>query len=268
MLEVSALIIPSFLAGVLTFLAPCTLPLVPAYLSFISGSSIADLQDPEKAKKVRVKIFLNGLMYVIGFSAVFIALGSLFGLGGAAFLQYRPIITRIGGVLVLFFGMFLLLPALNIITGGRFKLSRIPGFSFFAADRQISIPKRFKPGNPVSSLLFGGTFAFGWTPCVGPILGTILTFAASSGTVGTGSFLLFVFSAGLAIPFLATALAIGWTSRHFAKIGKWLNVVSIVGGIFLILMGIIMITDNYNLWIATFYQLFDFINYDSILEYL
>jgi cytochrome c-type biogenesis protein len=268
MLETSALILPSLIAGILTFLAPCTLPLVPAYLSFISGSSIADLRDPEKAGKVRVKIFLNGLLYVIGFSTVFVIIGSLFGLGGATFLQYRPLITQIGGALVILFGLFLIVPALNLITGGKLNLSRIPGFSFFAADRQISISSKFKPGNPVSSLLFGATFAFGWTPCVGPILGTILTFAASSATVGTGAFLLLVFSAGLAIPFLVTALAIGWTSKHFAKIGQWLNWVSVLGGAFLILMGVVMLTDSFNLWIATFYQLFDFINYESILEYL
>tara|TARA_Y100000310_G_scaffold344267_2_gene456108 strand:- start:4685 stop:5488 length:804 start_codon:yes stop_codon:yes gene_type:complete len=261
-------VIPAFIAGILTFLAPCTLPLVPAYLSFISGASAADLRDPERALKARAKVFINGLFYVLGFSLVFIILGSLFGLGGAAFLQYRPLITRFGGALVILFGLFLLLPALNTLLGGKIPLSRIPLFTFFARDRQLSIGRKLKPGNPLSSFLLGITFAFGWTPCVGPILATILTFAASSATVGKGALLLVVFSAGLAIPFLLVALAIGWSLKHLAKAGKYLNWVSIVGGLFLILLGIFMVTDNFALWIAYFFQLFDFINYEALLEYL
>jgi len=262
------LIIPSFIAGLLTFLAPCMLPLVPAYLSFISGASAADLRNPEKAPGAWFKVFLNGLFYVLGFSVVFIILGSLFGLGGAAFLQYRPLITRFGGALVIFFGLFLMLPALNVLLGGKIPFSYIPLFNFFARDRQLSVGKKFKPGSPLSSFLLGVTFAFGWTPCVGPILATILTFAASSATVGKGALLLVVFSAGLAIPFLLVALAIGWSLKHLAKAGKYLNWVSIVGGLFLILLGIFMVTDNFALWIAYFFQLFDFINYEALLEYL
>ena len=267
-MEATAFIIPAFIAGILTFLAPCTLPLIPAYLSFISGASAADLRDPKSALRARAKVFMNGLSYVVGFSLVFIALGSLFGLGGAAFLQYRPLITRFGGALVILFGLFLFLPALNLLLGGKIPLSRIPLFSFFAKDRQLSVGKRFKPGNPLSSFLLGVTFAFGWTPCVGPILATILTFAASSATVGTGTVLLTVFSAGLAIPFLLVALAIGWASKYLVKAGKYLNWVSIVGGLFLILLGLFMVTDNFALWIAVMYQAFDFINYDALLDYL
>lgn len=267
-MEPIAFIIPAFIAGILTFLAPCTLPLVPAYLSFISGASAADLQDPKRALKAKVKVFLNGLFYVLGFSIVFIILGSLFGLGGAAFLQYRPLITRIGGGLVILFGLFLFLPALNLLLGGKIPLSRIPLFNFFARDRQLSVARKLKPGNPLSSFLLGVTFAFGWTPCVGPILATILTFAASSATVGTGALLLIVFSAGLAIPFLLVALAIGWASKYLVKAGKYLNWVSIVGGLFLILLGVFMVTDNFALWISVMFRAFDFINYEVLLEYL
>ena len=267
-MEATAFIIPAFIAGILTFLAPCTLPLVPAYLSFISGASAADLRDPKKALKARVKVFTNGLFYVLGFSIVFIILGSLFGLGGGVFLQYRFLITKIGGILVIFFGLFLLLPALNMLFGGKFDLNRIPLFSFFARDHQLAITKKLKPGNPVSSFLLGFTFAFGWTPCVGPILAVILTFAASSATVGAGTLLLIVFSAGLAIPFLLVALGIGWALKHLSKASKYLNWVSIIGGLFLILMGIFMVTDNFTLWIAVMYQALDFINYDALLDYL
>ncbi len=254
-MEITPFIIPAFIAGILTFLAPCTLPLVPGYLSFISGASAEDLKNPQTAKRARLKIFFNGLLYVIGFSAVFIVLGSLFGLGGAALLQYRFLITQIGGLFVILFGLFLLAPTL-------------PMFRFFLAERQVPGIKNLKPGNPVSSLIFGSAFAFGWSPCVGPILGTVLTLAASTVTVGKGALLLVVFSLGLAVPFLATALAIGWASQHLAKLGKYLNVVSAVGGVFLILLGVLMVTNNFALWIAWLYQLLGFINYESLIEHL
>ena len=266
-MDTVSLVIPAFVAGIITFLAPCTLPLVPGYLSFISGSSVADLQDPEKAKRARFKIFLNGLFYVIGFSTIFIIIGSLFGLGGSVLFQYRETLAQAGGLFVVFFGVFLVAAAVTGITNNRLNLLKIPPFSFFSGDHQFPLTKGLKPGSPGSSLIFGGTFALGWSPCVGPILGAILTFAASSATVGQGAFLLFMFSLGLAIPFLLTALAIGWASTHLVKIGKYLNWVSVVGGIFLILLGILMFTNSFAIWIGVSYQFFDLIGfgYEEIL---
>ena len=266
-MDTFSLVIPAFIAGIVTFLAPCTLPLVPGYLSFISGSSIADLQDSMKAKKARAKIFLNGVFYVIGFSSVFILLGTLFGLGGAVFFQYRDIIARAGGVFVILFGLFLIAAAVTALTSNRLNFLKIPPFSFFTGDYQPKWAKGLKPGNPFSSLVFGGTFALGWSPCVGPVLGAILTFAAASATVGQGAFLLLVFSAGLAIPFLLTALAIGWASTHLVRIGKYLNWVSLLGGIFLILLGIAMATNSFALYLGLSYQFLDALNieYEQLL---
>jgi cytochrome c-type biogenesis protein len=251
-----SLIIPAFIAGILTFLAPCTLPLVPGYLGFISGASLEDLKDPSKSKKVRAKIFLNGLLSVLGFSIVFIILGSLFGLGGSALAQYRVWLSRIGGVFVIFFGLFMM---------GAFRL---PFLDFLSTEKQINALKFMKPGNPISSLVFGATFAFGWTPCVGPILGAVLTLAAASTTVGQGALLLAVFSAGLAVPFLVIALGIGSATQYLAKITKYLNIVSIVGGVFLVFLGILLLTDSFSLWLAYAYQLFNFVDYDKLLEFL
>ena len=248
-----SLIIPAFIAGILTFLAPCTLPLVPGYLGFISGVSANDLQDPSKSKLARRKIFLNGVLYVIGFSLVFIILGSLFGLGGAALVKYRIWFSRIGGIFVIFFGLFMM---------GVLKLS------FLNVEKHITSVKALKPGNPVSSLIFGAAFAFGWTPCVGPILGSILTLAASSATIGEGAFLLAVFSLGLAVPFLIIAASIGSASAYLLKLSKYLNVITIIGGVFLVFLGILLLTNNLGIWIAYFYRLFNFINYDSLLDYL
>lgn len=243
-MDIPALVIPAFIAGILTFLAPCTLPLVPGYLSFISGGGTG-----------KGKILLNGLFYMVGFSAVFIVLGSLFGLGGSALIQYRFILTRVGGIFVILFGLFLLAPTLPI-------------FQFLLPERQIVLLRKLKPGNPLSSLVFGSTFAFGWSPCIGPILGTVLTFAASSATVGKGALLLGVFSLGLALPFLVTALAIGAAQTLFTKISSYLSAVSIIGGVFLIALGLMMLTDNLEVWIAFFYQFFNFLNYDALLKYL
>jgi cytochrome c-type biogenesis protein len=252
----TSLIIPAFIAGILTFLAPCTLPLVPGYLGFISGVSLEDLKDPEKTKKARFKIFLNGVFYVLGFSIVFIILGSLFGLGGSALAPYRVWLSRIGGLFVILFGLYMI------------GILRFSFFNFLNAEKQFNVSKYIKPGTPFSSLAFGSAFAFGWTPCVGPVLGAILTLAATSTTVGQGAFLLAVFSMGLAIPFLLIAAGISSASEHLNKITKYLNAVSIIGGIFLVVLGILLLTDRFAVWIAYSYQLFDFINYERLLDLL
>lgn len=248
-----SLIIPSFIAGILTFLAPCTLPLVPGYLGFISGASLDDLKDPEKAGKARKKIFLNGLFFVIGFSLVFIVLGSLAGFAGRSLIQYRFWLSRIGGVFVIVFGLFMM---------GVLKLP------FLTKERQLHVPSIFQRGKPFNSFILGFAFALGWTPCVGPILGSILTLAAVSSTVGQGAILLAVFSLGLAVPFLIIAVGIGWASQHLNKISKYLNAISFIGGIFLVFLGILLVTNSFAVWISYFYRFFSFINYDSLLDHL
>ena len=135
--------------------------------------------------------------------------------------------------------------AITGVTNGRINLTKLPLLNFLSADRKMHFGNKLTPGKPMSSLIFGGSFALGWSPCVGPILGIILTLSAVSASVGQGIFLLFVFSAGLAIPFLLTALAIGWAATHFAKITKYLNCVSLVGVIFLIFLGYMMVAGNF-----------------------
>lgn len=250
------LLIPAYIAGLLTFLAPCTLPLVPAYLSFISGVSLSDGIDPSKKTVVRRKIFINGLLYILGFSAVFIFFGTLFGLGGVALAKYRFLMQRIGGILVIFSGLYML------------KVVRLPGLDFLASEKHFPLAKVLKPGKPLNSFLFGAAFAFGWTPCVGPVLGSILTLAAASATVGKGALLLTVFSAGLATPFLLVAAGIGQANATIQKMGKYLNILSIAGGILLIILGFLLLTNTMGSWVGFFYQLFQGINYDKLLNYL
>jgi len=174
-----SLVIPAFIAGILTFLAPCTLPLVPAYLGFISGISARDLQDPLTAKQAKRKIFLNGLFFILGFSAVFIILGTVAGLFGQLLFGYRIWLSRIGGIFVMLFGLSML----NVI--------KIP---FLSKEIKIKTPMLFQKGRATNSFVLGATFGLGWTPCVGPILGSILTLAAASTTAFQGGFLLAVFS--------------------------------------------------------------------------
>ncbi len=249
-----SLIIPAFIAGVLTFLAPCTLPIVPGYLGFISGSSLEDLKDPEKAKSVRWKIFLNGFFFMLGFSAVFIVMGTLVGFIAASFLvPYRLWLGRIGGIFVIIFGLFML------------KVLKI---SFLNQEKQLKAPALFERGKPTNSFILGSAFAFGWTPCVGPILGSILLLASTSTSALQGALMLTIFSAGLALPFLLIAVGIGSASRYIQNIAKYLNIISVIGGIFLILLGILLVSGNIGLLISYGYQLFQFINYDRLLDYL
>ncbi len=254
MIEISiGFIAASFFAGLLTFLAPCTLPLVPAYLGFISGVDQEALKNPATALSARRKIFLNGLTFIVGFSFVFILFGILAGVAGTALAPYRIWLARVGGVLVILFGLFML---------GFFKLP------FFQSDKRMPIPKWLSLGKPSSSLFIGGTFALGWTPCVGPILGSILLLAGTSGTALQGGLMLAVFSLGLAVPFLVIAFAFSQATAYIEKISAYLKGVSIVGGIFLILLGFLLATDNFGLTIQYGYELLDFINYDKLLEYL
>ena len=236
------LIIPSFLAGVLTFIAPCTLPLVPAYISFISGESTN-----------KGKILMNGLLFIFGFSLVFILFGILFGLLGSAIVPYRIWLTRIGGIFVILFGLFML---------------KIINISFLNQTEKIQLSPIFKRGEPLSSFLLGSSFAFGWTPCVGPILGSILILASTTSNVWQGGLLLSVFSLGLGTPFLLIAVGIGSASEKIKSFSKYLGIVEKVGGVFLIFLGILLFLDKLNLLVSWGFELFNRVNYDSIIKYL
>lgn len=251
-----ALILPAFIAGLLTFLAPCTLPLVPGYLGFISGATSKDIKDASEHNNIRRKVFINGLLYVIGFTIVFMLLGTFFALAGAAFVDFRIWLTRIGGAFVIFFGLYLM------------HIFNLPLFDFLNRDKRFHLANKLTPGKPMSSLIFGASFAFGWTPCVGPILGTILVLASTSGTAGSGAFLLFVFSLGLAVPFLITALAFGHAAQYIKKITKYLNIISFVGGLFLVMIGVLLLMDRLGLWVSFFFQYFGEFGYEELLNYL
>lgn len=244
-------ILSAFFAGFLMFLAPCTLPLVPAYLGFISGVSTKDLENPETADEARRKIFINGVAFILGFTIIFVVFGTLAGLIGQGLVPYRIWLTRIGGVLVILFGLFML------------GVLKIP---FLNATRRITMPSFLTVGKPSSSLAMGGAFAFGWTPCIGPILGSILLLAGTSGTIFQGAFLLTIFSLGLAIPFIVITFVFSKATQYIQKINRYLKWVSVVGGIFLIVLGLLLVSDNFNLLVQIGFEFFG--EYEAILEYL
>ena len=249
------LIISALVAGMFMFLAPCTLPMIPAYLGFISGVSLKELAHATGVARRRAQrtIFWNGLAFVVGFTIVFVLFGVLAGFLGQALIPLREWMTRIGGVLVIMFGLFML---------GAFDVP------FLQKERRMQLPRSMQLGQPSTSFLIGLAFAVGWTPCIGPILATILFLASSTSTALQGGMLLLVFSVGLAIPFLLVAGATAYMARWIERGAGYARWVSIIGGVFLIGLGILLVTDNFALTIQYGYQLFDWINYDALLNYL
>ncbi len=225
----------AFSAGLLSFLSPCVLPLVPAYMSYITGSAAAEL-DTGKAK---LHTIYKALGFVLGFSLVFVAMGATITSIGKLLIGNMDIFRKIGGTLIILFGIHIT---------GIFKI------------RPLYYEKRIVPFEKlrknISSVLIGMAFAAGWTPCVGPILASILIYAGSMETISMGILLLAAYSLGLAVPFLLTAYAIGSFSKYFRKISRHLNTVSIVSGVLLIAMGVLIFTNR----IAKLSQYFDFFN--------
>lgn len=244
---------PAFIAGLVTFLAPCTLPLIPAYIGFISGVSSGKEELSSGAR--RRKIFINSIAYVAGFSLIFIAFGVLVGFLGSAFLgASRILLSRIGGALIIVFGLFL--------------LGAIP-FPQLAQKHSFGVGRWFRPGSPFSSLLVGSAFAFGWTPCVGPVLGSILILAGTQTTAFSGGVLLLVFSAGLAVPFMIVSLAYSRAARWIEKSQKMLFIISWIAGAFLVLIGFLLILDKFALFISWGYRLLEPLQYEkSLLDFL
>ncbi|MDO8495245.1 MAG: cytochrome c biogenesis protein CcdA [bacterium] len=226
----SATPLAAFVAGFFTFFAPCTLPLIPAFLGIMAGVGVDDR--PEGAGDGRRwRIFYHAIWYVLGFSLVFIAFGLAVSWIGVAY-GFKQWTQVIGGILVMVFGFGIL----GLIPGWKGSFSSFGNLS----------GKLIKPGKAWGAFATGVLFAIGWSPCVGPLVGSILLLASSSGTVVTGSFLLVVFSAGLALPFLLTALLLDKAVIAIEKWGSWLRVFNRVVGVFLIILGVLMIAGRWS----------------------
>ncbi len=213
----------AFGAGLLSFLSPCVLPLIPGYLSFMTGLTTAELADEERSLG---QVLAPALLFVAGFSLVFIALGASASLLGSVLSSYREPLEKVAGVAVVLFGIVML---------GIIKLPWLYGEARFDLEKT----RAFGRG---ASFVLGVAFAFGWTPCVGPILGTILALAGASGSVAQGSLLLLVFSLGLGIPFVAVALLFGRVKGFMRFLGRHALVLNRVAGAMLIVIGVLIFT--------------------------
>lgn len=216
----------AFSAGLFSFVSPCVLPLIPSYVSYITGVSFEDLTAEETPAHIRALTIKNSLLFILGFSAIFVALGASSSFVGQLLLQHSDIIRKVGGVLIVFFGLYVM---------GLIKLN------FLMRERKVHLHE--KPAGLVGSFLVGVTFAAGWTPCVGPILGSILLYASTTHSVGKGLLLLTAYSLGLGIPFFLTSLAINSFLATFKRIHPYMRVISVVSGAFLVVVGVLLYTD-------------------------
>jgi cytochrome c-type biogenesis protein len=221
-------LIGSFTAGLLSFLSPCVLPLVPSYITFITGMSLED------AGHARRSALLHALLFVIGFSTIFILLGAGATALGQLLRAYEIWITRVGGILVIIFGLYLL-GVLNI--------------GAFSRERRVHLAD--KPAGYLGTVLVGIAFGAGWTPCIGPILGSILTVTASSADLSTGMLHLATYSLGLAIPFLLAAVALDRFLAFFVRFRSKLIWVERIAGVLMVLIGVLLVT-NYFTILATY----------------
>ncbi len=233
-------ILTAFLAGLLSFLSPCILPLIPGYISFISGASISELTDEKEIKKIKIKTMINSIFFIFGFSFVFILLGASATFIGKFLLSNIKFFSIIAGIIIILMGLHL--------TG----LIRIKTLLY---EKKINITT--KPIGISGAFITGFAFAFGWTPCVGPILAGILAIAGSKETVNQGIFLLAFYSFGLAIPFLLTSYSLTLFFKFFNAIKKYLNVIELFSGILLIIIGILILTGS----LTIIAQWFSFLNF-------
>lgn len=215
--------VAAFVAGVLSFLSPCVLPLIPAYLSFLTGLTTAELQASERPV---ARVLVPSLLFVAGFSFVFVALGASASALGGLMRQYQSVVEQAAGVLVFAFGFFMT---------GVIKVPWLYGEARLDLNRTRSFGQ-------AAAFVMGAAFAAGWTPCVGPVLGSILTLSASTGSVGQGAALLLVYSLGLGLPFIAVAVLFG----RITPLLKWLNrhslIINRVAGVLLMVVGLLIFT--------------------------
>lgn len=226
-------LIAAFVAGILSFISPCVLPLVPGYLSFVSGVTLDEMRgkaDVEAARAGRQRVFIASVAFVIGFSLVFIGLGASASVVGQFLMSQLSLIGKIAGALIVLFGLHMM---------GVLKLNWLYREKRFQAER--------KPAGPLGAMLVGVAFAFGWTPCIGPILAGILAIAASRDTIREGVLLLAVYSAGLGIPFLLTSLAVNQFFAAFARIRRYYHAIEVASGALLVGIGVLIFTNRFTL---------------------
>ena len=233
---IDAALLPAMLvalvAGVISFLSPCVLPIVPPYLAYMSGVSLQDMSDVDAGRR---KAFISALFFVLGLSTVFLILGFTASAFGMFFLQNQVLFTQISGVVIVVFGLHFL---------GFFRIPFL--------DQEARLDAGDKGGTSFGAYILGLAFAFGWTPCIGPQLGAILTIAASEASVSRGTLLLGIYAAGLGIPFLLAALFITRAMNVMNRIKRHMKLIERCMGGLLVLVGIAMVTgafSSFSFWL-------------------
>lgn len=224
----------AFLAGLLSFLSPCVLPLVPSYLGFVTGLSLDEMTTVPSRKAV----LMPALLFVSGFSLVFLIMGASATLLGQLLLRYQDWVARVGGILIIIFGLHLL---------GILRISA------FLRERRMQLSN--KPVGYVGAGVAGIVFGAGWTPCIGPVLGTLLTYASARANLGLGMVLLICYSIGLAVPFMLAAYATGSFLHTSRKIRRLIPVLEKVSGAILLIAGILLVTGSFSTLSAYFARL-------------
>ena len=224
--DVSILI--AFSAGFLSFISPCVLPLVPSYITYITGVSFKELTDQEARAKLRWATISHSCLFILGFSLVFILMGASASYLGQILVRYQKWIMRVGGVLIIIMGI---------------RFSGLISIPFLDVEKRFELKQ--KPIGYLGSFIAGIVFAAGWTPCIGPILSTILIYASTSQRLVTGIVLLACYSLGLGIPFFLSSLAFSMFLSAFEKVRKYMRVIMVVSGLFLVAIGILFITDAF-----------------------
>jgi cytochrome c-type biogenesis protein len=226
----------AFLAGLLSFISPCVLPLVPSYLSFLTGTSLEDLKS-ESSVAARARVFAHALAFIAGFTVIFMAIGLSASAVGGIFVNNKRIVEIVGGLVIVVLG-------LNMM-----GILKIP---LLMMDKRVHLAPRKQ--SLWVSFLVGLGFAAGWSPCIGPILSGIILLAAEQKTIAEATFLLFVYSMGLAIPFLITAAAITQSLDALGRIKRYLPVIEATSGAVLVATGIVVATDQFTRVAGFFYQ--------------
>ena len=240
--EVSVSLGVAFLAGVVSFLSPCVLPIVPSYVTFITGMTLDELTARGTAA-ARARAALHAALFVLGFTLVFVALGATATVFGAVLQRSLPLLQQIGGIVITLFGLYLV------------GVLRIPALM---RDRRVHLASR--PAGVAGSMLVGVAFGAGWTPCVGPVLASILLYAGTTATMGRGMLLLGAYGIGLGIPFFVAAVGLNWYIAGARRLTRWLRPVEIVAGTLLIAVGVLLFTGRFtalSAFLAGFGQLFN-----------
>lgn len=232
-------ILTYFLGGIISFISPCVFPIIPSYIAYITGISFEDLTDESKAKQIRKKTILHSIMFVLGFSIIFITLGATATLIGSFLTRHMAIIMKGAGVIIIIFGL---------------HLAGIIQIPFLMAEHRVEMKE--KPVGYLGSFLMGLAFGAGWTPCIGPLLGTALVYASSKDTVWAGVIMLSAYSLGLGIPFILVSLTFNSFLNYSAKFRKYLRHITVFSGVLLILVGITMIMNWFSLISGWFTQFF------------